>query len=84
VEPQSLIAMILIGAVSGWIAGRLVEGYGFGTLGNIVVGIVGAFLAGLILPRLGISLGESVLAIVAQTTLGAVILLVLIRLVKRA
>jgi uncharacterized membrane protein YeaQ/YmgE (transglycosylase-associated protein family) len=76
--------MILIGAVSGWIAGRLVEGYGFGTLGNIVVGIVGAFLAGLILPRLGISLGESVLAIVAQTTLGAVILLVLIRLVKRA
>ncbi len=83
-EPQSLIAMILIGAVSGWIAGRLVEGYGFGTLGNIVVGIVGAFLAGLILPRLGISLGESVLAIVAQTTLGAVILLVLIRLVKRA
>jgi uncharacterized membrane protein YeaQ/YmgE (transglycosylase-associated protein family) len=53
-------------------------------LGNIVVGIVGAFIAGLILPRLGFGVGGGVVQAFIHSTLGAVILLVLIRLVKRA
>jgi uncharacterized membrane protein YeaQ/YmgE (transglycosylase-associated protein family) len=81
---ESLLVMLIIGAIAGWLAGRIVEGYGFGTLGNIVVGVVGAFIAGLILPRIGFTVGGGLISAVIHSTLGAVILLVLIRLVKRA
>ncbi|TYR34897.1 GlsB/YeaQ/YmgE family stress response membrane protein [Mesorhizobium microcysteis] len=81
---ESLIVFILIGAIAGWLAGQLVKGYGFGLLGNIVVGIVGAFIAGLLFPAIGISLGGGILAAIIHATIGAVILLVLIRLIKQA
>jgi uncharacterized membrane protein YeaQ/YmgE (transglycosylase-associated protein family) len=81
---ESLIVFLIVGAVAGWLAGLIVKGYGFGILGNIVVGIVGAFVAGLIFPAVGLSLGGGILAAIVHATIGAVILLVLIRLVKRA
>lgn len=81
---ESLIVFILIGAIAGWLAGQLVKGYGFGLLGNIVVGIIGAFIAGFLFPAIGISLGSGVIAAIIHATIGAVILLVLIRLVKQA
>lgn len=81
---ESLIIFLIIGAIAGWLAGLLVKGFGFGLLGNIVVGIVGAFVAGLLFPRLGISLGNGILDAIVYATLGAVILLFIIRLVKRA
>lgn len=80
---ESLIVMLLVGAIAGWIAGKLMKGRGFGLLGNIVVGIVGAFLAGLIFPALGFSVGGGVIASIFHATIGAVILLFLIGLVKR-
>ena len=46
-EPQSIFAWIIIGAIAGWLAGVLVKGYGFGLIGNIVIGILGAGIAGL-------------------------------------
>jgi uncharacterized membrane protein YeaQ/YmgE (transglycosylase-associated protein family) len=80
---MSLLGWLIIGAIAGWLAGRIVEGYGFGLLGNIVVGIVGAVIGGLLFPRLGMfpvtSLGDLIAA-----TCGAVILLVVIGLVRRA
>lgn len=81
---ESLIIFILVGAIAGWLAGQLVKGYGFGLLGNIVVGIVGAFIAGLLFPAIGISLGGGLIAAIIHATIGAVILLVLIRLIKQA
>ena len=81
---ESLLVFILIGAIAGWLAGQLVKGYGFGLIGNIVVGIVGAFIAGLLFPAIGLSLGGGILAAIIHATLGAVILLVLIRLVRQA
>jgi uncharacterized membrane protein YeaQ/YmgE (transglycosylase-associated protein family) len=81
---ESLVIFLLIGAVAGWLAGQIMSGYGFGLLGNIVVGIVGAFVAGLILPRVGLAFGGGVLSAVIHATIGAVIVLFLIRLVKRA
>ena len=83
-EPQSILAWIVIGAIAGWLAGLLVKGYGFGLLGNIVVGIVGAFIAGWLFPTLGVSLGSGIVAAIIHAVIGAVILLVIIRLVKRA
>lgn len=81
---ESLIVFLIIGAIAGWLAGLIVKGYGFGLLGNIVVGIVGAFLAGWIFPAVGISLGTGILAAIIHATIGAVILLFLLRLVKQA
>ena len=81
---ESIVVFIIVGAVAGWLAGLIVKGVGFGLLGNIVVGIVGAFIAGLVFPAVGISLGQGVMAAIIHSTIGAVILLVLSGLVKRA
>ena len=81
---ESIIILIVIGAIAGWLAGQIVSGYGFGLIGNIAVGIVGAFIAGLILPRIGLTLGGGWLAAIIHATIGAVILLALLRVVKRA
>ncbi|OLP55052.1 hypothetical protein BJF92_16775 [Rhizobium rhizosphaerae] len=81
---ESILIFLLIGAVAGWLAGLIVAGGGFGLLGNIVVGIIGAFIAGLLFPSLGFRLGGGVLAAIVHATLGAVILLALIRVLKRA
>jgi len=81
---ESLIIMLLVGAVAGWLAGLIVKGFGFGLLGNIVVGIVGAFLAGLIFPQIGVSIASGIVGAIIHATIGAVILLLLIRLIKRA
>lgn len=81
---ESLFVTLLVGAVAGWLAGLIVKGYGYGLLGNIVVGIVGAFVAGFIFPQLGLSIGSGIIGAIIHATIGAVILLFLIRLVKRA
>ena len=81
---ESLVVMRLVGAVAGWLAGKLVSGSGFGLLGNIVVGILGAFIASLVLPRIGFAVGGGVVAAIIHSTLGAVILLVIARVLKRA
>ena len=80
---ESLVVLLLIGAIAGYLAGLLVKGYGFGTIGNIVVGIVGAFLASLLLPRLGLFPGGTMVGEIISATIGAVVLLVLIRFVRR-
>lgn len=80
--PQSIIAWIVIGAIAGWLAGLLVKGYGFGLVGNIVVGILGAGIAGVLAPRLGLYT-ESAAGNIVVATLGALILLFLIGLVRR-
>ena len=75
---HGLIAWLIIGAVAGWLAGKLVKGGGFGLLGDIVIGIVGAMLAG----WLGIGMGGMIGSIISATV-GAVILLVIVRLIKK-
>ncbi len=83
-ELESLLIIVLIGAIAGWLAGLIVKGFGFGLLGNIVVGIIGAFVAGMVFPRIGINIGSGIAGSIIHATLGAVILLFLIRIVKRA
>jgi uncharacterized membrane protein YeaQ/YmgE (transglycosylase-associated protein family) len=81
-----LLIFLFIGAMAGWLAGLLVRGFGFGLLGNIVVGIIGAFLAGWLLPVLGVHfviIGPIVTSIV-HAMIGAIVLLVIIGLFRRA
>jgi uncharacterized membrane protein YeaQ/YmgE (transglycosylase-associated protein family) len=80
--PESILVWIIIGAIAGWLAGLLVKGYGFGLIGNIVVGILGAGVASLLAPTLGVhteSLGGNIVA----SLLGALVLLLLVGLVRR-
>jgi uncharacterized membrane protein YeaQ/YmgE (transglycosylase-associated protein family) len=80
---ETLLIWLLVGAVAGWLAGIIVKGYGFGLLGNIVVGILGAFVGGWLLGRLGIFTGSGLVGSIIGATVGAVILLLLLRLVRR-
>lgn len=79
-----MITLLFVGAVAGWLAGQIVSGGGFGLIGNIVVGIVGAVVAGYLLPAVGLTMGGGKMASILHATIGAVVLLFLIRLVKRA
>jgi uncharacterized membrane protein YeaQ/YmgE (transglycosylase-associated protein family) len=80
---EGLIIFLLIGAVAGWLAGVVVKGHGFGLIGNIIVGIVGAFLAGWLLPSLGLGL-TGIVGSIVYAAIGAIILLFIIGLIKRA
>jgi uncharacterized membrane protein YeaQ/YmgE (transglycosylase-associated protein family) len=81
---EAVIIWLIIGAIAGWLAGLIVKGYGFGLIGNIVVGIVGAIIAGWLLPRIGFVLGGGIVAAIINAIIGAVILLLVIGLFKRA
>lgn len=81
----ALIIACVVGAIAGWLAGLLVQGTGFGLVGDIVVGILGALIAAYLFPRLGIALtfGGGLLGSIILAFIGAVILLVIVRLIKQ-
>ena len=81
---MSFLWFLIIGAVAGWLAGTLVKGGGFGLLGDIVVGIIGAFVGGYLFRTFGVSAGGGLIGSILVATVGAVVLLLVIRLVKRA
>ena len=83
---ETLLIWLVVGAVAGWLAGVIVKGGGFGLIGDIVVGIIGAFVGGWLLPKLGVHLGglTPIVATIASATIGAVVLLLLLRLIRRA
>jgi uncharacterized membrane protein YeaQ/YmgE (transglycosylase-associated protein family) len=81
---MGILAALIIGAIAGWLAGLIVRGAGFGLIGNIVVGIIGALVAGWVLPQLGIVLASGLLGSILDATVGAVIVLVILSLIKRA
>jgi len=77
------IYVIIIGAVAGWLAGQLFRGYGFGLLGNIVVGIIGSFIGFWLMAKLGVSLGTGVISTILTSVIGAGVLLFIVGLFKR-
>ncbi len=81
----ALIISLVIGAIAGWLAGQLVEGTGFGLVGDIVVGILGALIAAFLFPMLGIALtlGGGVLGAIILAFIGAVILLAIVKVFKQ-
>jgi uncharacterized membrane protein YeaQ/YmgE (transglycosylase-associated protein family) len=78
---QSLLVIIVVGIVAGWLAGRVMDGGGFGLIGDLLVGLVGAFIGDWLLPRLGIHLGQGIVALILNAFIGAVVLLLILRLV---
>jgi uncharacterized membrane protein YeaQ/YmgE (transglycosylase-associated protein family) len=81
---EAILIILVVGAVAGWLAGLIVRGAGFGLIGDIIVGIIGAFIAGWLFPRLGVHLMSGIVGSILNATIGAVILLLVIRLIRRA
>ncbi|MGY6645187.1 MAG: GlsB/YeaQ/YmgE family stress response membrane protein [Salinarimonas sp.] len=79
---ESILIILFVGLVAGWLAGKVVRGTGLGLLGNIVVGILGAFIGSWLLPQLGIVLGAGIVNAIINATIGAIVLLLIIRLVR--
>ncbi len=80
---QSLIVFLIIGVVAGFLAGKIMKGGGFGLLGDLVVGVIGAFLGGWLFGMLGL-FPAGMLGTLITATVGAVVLLWVIRLVKKS
>ena len=81
---ESLLIIVLVGIAAGWLAGQIVRGTGFGLVGDLIIGVIGAFVGDWLLPRLGLHLGEGVLNAIINATLGAVVLLLIVRLLRGA
>ena len=81
-----LLIFLLVGAIAGWLAGLIVRGFGFGLIGNIVVGIIGALLAGWLFPLIGVSfvLFSPLVTRIVYAMIGAIILLAIIGVIKKA
>lgn len=79
---ESIFIILVIGLVAGWLAGHVVQGTGLGIVGDIIVGIIGAFIGNWLLPRLNIHLGVGVVNEIINATIGAIVLLVAIKLVR--
>ena len=76
---ESLLVIVVVGIVAGWLAGQIVRGGGFGLIGDLIVGILGAFIGDWLLPRLNIHLGVGTVALIINATIGAIVLLILLR-----
>ena len=78
---QGLLVIIVVGIVAGWLAGQIMRGAGYGIIGDLIVGIIGAYIGDWLLPRLGIHLGTGIIAAIIDATIGALVLLFILRLV---
>ena len=79
---QSLLIILLVGLVAGWLAGKIVTGWGLGLIGNIAIGIVGALVGSWLLPRVGIQIGTGVISQIIVATIGAILVLLVIGLLR--
>jgi uncharacterized membrane protein YeaQ/YmgE (transglycosylase-associated protein family) len=75
--------MLIVGAIAGWLAGLIVQGFGFGLIWNIVIGIVGAFIGVWLLRQLGVMPGAGFVGSIVNAVIGAVVLLVIVGFIKR-
>ena len=79
---HNLLVIVIVGLVAGWLAGKIVRGAGFGLIGDVAIGIIGAFIGDWLLPRLGIHLGAGLISLVVNATIGAIVLLLVINLLR--
>ena len=74
--------LLLVGVVAGWLAGQVWQGTGFGLVGDLIVGVVGAFIGSWVLPRAGVHIGAGLVSAIANAPIGALLLLVAIKLIR--
>jgi uncharacterized membrane protein YeaQ/YmgE (transglycosylase-associated protein family) len=79
---ESILVILFVGLIAGWLAGKIVRGTGFGIIGDILVGIAGALVATFLFPKLGLHLGSGLVSEIIYSAIGAVLLLLIVRLVR--
>ncbi len=79
---MSILWFLLIGLAAGWLAGQIMRGGGFGLAGDLIVGVIGALLGGFLFGLLGLS-AYGMLGQLVTATVGAIVLLFVLRLIKR-
>jgi len=79
---ESILVILFVGLIAGWLAGKIVRGTGFGIIGDILVGIAGALVANFLFPKLGIAIGTGLVREIIYSAIGAVVLLLVVRLVR--
>ncbi len=81
---DSLLIILVVGVVAGWLAGQILRGTGFGLVADLCIGIIGAFVGNWMLPKLGIHLSRShLLYEIVSATIGAIVLLLILGLFRR-
>ncbi len=80
---DSLLIILVVGIVAGWLAGQILRGTGFGLISDLCIGVIGAFIGNWALPRLGIHLGTHLLGQIISATIGAIVLLLILGLFGR-
>jgi uncharacterized membrane protein YeaQ/YmgE (transglycosylase-associated protein family) len=80
---ESLLVILVVGLIAGWLAGLIVRGFGFGLIGNIGIGVIGALIGSWLLPKLGIRIGTGIGSSIVVATIGAVLLLLVLGLIAR-
>jgi uncharacterized membrane protein YeaQ/YmgE (transglycosylase-associated protein family) len=79
---EGIIVILFVGLVAGWLAGKIVRGTGFGIIGDILVGIAGAFISSWLFPQLGFHLGTGIVSEIIYSAIGAILLLLIVRLIR--
>lgn len=82
-DPVNIVWFLLIGLAAGWLAGLLVKGRGFGWVENLIIGVVGTLIGGFVFNQLGVNTGGTLGSLIAATV-GAIILLYLLKFIRRA
>ena len=78
-----IVWFLLVGLIAGWLAGKLTKGAGFGVPGDIVIGILGAFIGGFLFRLVGLSAAGTIGSIIVAT-IGAVVLVFVVKTIKKA
>jgi len=81
---MNFVWFIIVGLIAGWLAGVIMKGGGYGVVGDIVVGIVGALIGGWLFSTMGVSAGGGLIGAIIVALVGAIVLIFLLRLIKRA
>jgi uncharacterized membrane protein YeaQ/YmgE (transglycosylase-associated protein family) len=82
ISGESLVIILLVGIAAGWLAGQFVQGSGFGIIGDLILGIAGGLIGTWLLSNLNIHLGTGIVSVIANATIGAVLLLSLVGLAR--
>jgi uncharacterized membrane protein YeaQ/YmgE (transglycosylase-associated protein family) len=80
---MSLLWFLLIGLIAGWLASVITGGSGRGILMDIVIGVVGSYIGGFLFRSLGVSSGSGTLGSIIVATIGAVVLVLIMRMFRR-
>ena len=83
VDGQSLLVLLVVGLIAGWLANKVVGGFGLGLIGSIAVGIIGAVIGTWLLGVMQISVGVGLVALIIKATIGAIVLLLAVAVVRR-